>query len=279
MVKDILPGSSDSSPSDLAAVGSSLYFRAYDVTNGTELWKSDGTEVGTVMVKDIQPGSPSSSPSNLTAVGSKLFFGADDGANGNELWWLGAAQVAPQTPSSPVSAAPSPAAYSGPIIMSVSNSQIANSAGKSLTISGQRLSGTSSLTVDGKDLIIVSKSDSMIEVILPELSPGSKNIILVSSSGVLTHQDAFVVMLEQEPREDRKVNAGSFKGYVAIYALGFEGQRLSAKVGNDWVIVPAVPGAINNLYRHVEFTGVGYQIQVRLFIDRVLLKTVPLLTK
>jgi len=30
---------------------------------------------------------------------------------------------------------------------------------------------------------------------------------------------------------DTKVNAGSFKGYVAIYAKGYEGQRLSAKVG------------------------------------------------
>ncbi len=37
---------------------------------------------------------------------------------------------------------------------------------------------------------------------------------------------------------DTKVNAGSFKGYVAVYAKGHEGKRLSAKVGNDWVVVP-----------------------------------------
>jgi len=40
------------------------------------------------------------------------------------------------------------------------------------------------------------------------------------------------------PASGQKVNAGSFKGYVALYALGYEGQRMSAKVGNDWVIVP-----------------------------------------
>jgi ELWxxDGT repeat protein len=258
-----------------------LYFRANDGTNGTELWKSDGTATGTVMVKDIQPGSPSSSPSNLTVVGSKLFFSADDGANGNELWWLGAAQVAPQTPSSPVSAAPIPAAYSGPIIMSVSNTRLSNPAGKSLTISGQRLSGTSSLTVDGKALTIISKSDNMIEVMLPELSPGSKNIILVSSSGVLTHQDAFEVIEQQEPREDRKVNAGSFKGYVAVYARGYEGRRISAKIGNDWVIVPAIANnqENGNLYRMTDFTGAGVDIAVRIYIDRVLMDTINLTTK
>jgi len=40
------------------------------------------------------------------------------------------------------------------------------------------------------------------------------------------------------PASGQKVNAGSFKGYVALYAKSYEGQRMSAKVGNDWVIVP-----------------------------------------
>jgi len=77
----------------------------------------------------------------------------------------------------------------------------------------------------------------------------------------------------------KKVNAGSFKGYVALYALGYEGQRMSAKVGNDWVIVPAIPAATNDLFRAVEFVGAGVEISVRLYIDRVLVATIPLLTK
>lgn len=80
-------------------------------------------------------------------------------------------------------------------------------------------------------------------------------------------------------RQRTKVNAGSFKGYVALYALNHEGQRLSAKVGKDWVIVDPIPPAKNNLFRFVEFTGVGYQIRVRLYIDRELVETIPLLTK
>jgi hypothetical protein len=77
----------------------------------------------------------------------------------------------------------------------------------------------------------------------------------------------------------QKVNAGSFKGYVALYALGYEGQRMSAKVGNDWVIVPAIPAATNDLFRAVEFVGAGVEISVRLYIDRELVATIPLLTK
>jgi len=77
----------------------------------------------------------------------------------------------------------------------------------------------------------------------------------------------------------QKVNAGSFKGYVALYALGYEGQRMSAKVGNDWVIVPSIPAATNDLFRAVDFVGAGVDISVRIYIDRVLVETIPLLTK
>ena len=63
-----------------------LFFYADDGLNGQELWKSDGTDAGTVMVNDINSGSSASSPFQLTAVGNTLFFYADDGTNGIELW-------------------------------------------------------------------------------------------------------------------------------------------------------------------------------------------------
>ena len=74
----------------------------------------------------------------------------------------------------------------------------------------------------------------------------------------------------------QKVNAGSFKGYVAVYAKGYEGQRLSAKVGKDWVIVPALA---TDFERVVEFTGAGVDVAVRIYIDRVLVDTINLTTK
>ncbi len=105
LVKDINPGTNcdnfgvngpcGSGITNLTAVGSVLYFAADNGTNGSELWKSDGTTSGTVMVADVYPGSCtingasgpcSSRPSKLTAVGSNLFFGAVDATHGNELW-------------------------------------------------------------------------------------------------------------------------------------------------------------------------------------------------
>ena len=79
-----------------------------------------------------------------------------------------------------------------------------------------------------------------------------------------------------EAPADTKVNAGSFKGYVAIYAKGHEGKRLSAKVGKDWVVVPALA---SNFVRVVEYTGAGYTIAVRIYIDRVLVDTITVTTK
>ena len=69
-----------------AVVGNTLYFVGDDGVNGNELWKSDGTETGTMMVKDISSGNPIIVPSRLTSVGNTLYFISDDGTNGVELW-------------------------------------------------------------------------------------------------------------------------------------------------------------------------------------------------
>jgi ELWxxDGT repeat protein len=86
MVKDIRTGTSNSLPSRFFGFKNQVFFRASDGTTGTELWKTDGTEAGTVLVKDINPGAGNSSPDNFYIADGRLFFTASDGTNGTEIW-------------------------------------------------------------------------------------------------------------------------------------------------------------------------------------------------
>ena len=171
-----------------------------------------------------------------------------------------------------------PVPYSGPIAQSLSREPLVAGSTKTITFTGIRLNLVSSMSVDGLDVQILSQSPTSITCVVPALTAGEKDLLMLSSAGNVTHQTAFEVMAESISNTS-KVNAGSFKGYVALYALGYEGQRLSAKVGNDWVIVPEIPAAMNNLFRFVEFTGAGYEIRVRIYINRELLRTVDLTTR
>ncbi len=82
IVKDISPGITDSSPSDLFNANGTLYFSAKDSVNGRELWKSDGTDNGTVLVKNINYSSSDSNPSYMTYLNGTLYFSV----NNNTLW-------------------------------------------------------------------------------------------------------------------------------------------------------------------------------------------------
>src|SRR5437588_12669458 len=56
LVKDINPGPGWSNPQYLTAIGRTLFFTAYDDTNGYQLWKTDGTTSGTErLTNDLSP--------------------------------------------------------------------------------------------------------------------------------------------------------------------------------------------------------------------------------
>lgn len=88
LLKDInaVEGSASSSPGEMVQMGEYFYFSAMDNVHGTELWRSDGTEMGTSLVKDISKGKESSSPIFPKVLDGKLYFFADDGIHGIELW-------------------------------------------------------------------------------------------------------------------------------------------------------------------------------------------------
>jgi ELWxxDGT repeat protein len=96
LLKDIAPGDNgvlafSSFPSYLTEMNGEVFFEASNNTViGRELWKTDGTEAGTVLVKDINPaGFNSGSPANLVNVNGTLFFTANSDFPSDstfELW-------------------------------------------------------------------------------------------------------------------------------------------------------------------------------------------------
>jgi len=89
LVKDISPGAGSSTLDSLTDFNGTLFFNCRDGLNGpsgAELWKSDGTDAGTIQVKDINPGSGDSNPLSLRVFNNALYFAANDGTSGSELW-------------------------------------------------------------------------------------------------------------------------------------------------------------------------------------------------
>lgn len=75
MVKDINPGiTNSSSPENFCNVNGTLFFTAYEHTNGTQLWKSDGSSAGTVMVKNIDINGNYTSFSETMSSNGLVFF-------------------------------------------------------------------------------------------------------------------------------------------------------------------------------------------------------------
>lgn len=99
-VKDIKPGTGSSYTgggytynngySGLTLFKNELYFSAEDGTvqpyHGNELWKTNGTEAGTMMVKDIVAGTGDSTPEFFTIYNNTLYFVAGSSVGSRVLW-------------------------------------------------------------------------------------------------------------------------------------------------------------------------------------------------
>ena len=100
MVKDIFPDAQSSYPEGFAQFNGQLYFAAEDGASGdvgNQLWKTDGTEAGTVRITNVTESYIHSnptvgkidhafSPEDLTPSGNQLYFSAWKKSTGRELW-------------------------------------------------------------------------------------------------------------------------------------------------------------------------------------------------
>lgn len=85
-----------SMPTNITVVGNKLFFVAFDTVQGISLWKSDGTEAGTIMVKDsfadenetnlMTRYSYRDNYGDFTDVNGVLYFKFNDGVHGQQLW-------------------------------------------------------------------------------------------------------------------------------------------------------------------------------------------------
>jgi ELWxxDGT repeat protein len=61
-------------PFNFQTLGNTILFSATTTGYGRELWRTDGTQAGTMLVKDLNPGAASSFPSWFNVLGDKMYF-------------------------------------------------------------------------------------------------------------------------------------------------------------------------------------------------------------
>ena len=70
----------------LEVAGGKLFFVAFRLETGTELWVTEGTAEIIHEVTDLRSGPRGSQPQNLKVVGDRVLFAAEDGTSGLEPW-------------------------------------------------------------------------------------------------------------------------------------------------------------------------------------------------
>ena len=119
-------------------------------------------------------------------------------------------------------AATAPAPYTGPLLQEFSSRTLDVCTPKSITITGTRLSGVAA-SVQGKPVTILENTDTKLVLAFPAgLTPGNGvDLVINSSSGTLTHQDAFDIpsgVCETELSKGRWTQLQSDGTTVKIYA-------------------------------------------------------------
>ena len=164
--------------------------------------------------------------------------------------------------------APAPAPYSGPTPTNYSDKT--PSVGDEVIISGLRMNLVTSLTIDGIDVPISNKSLDSFTIVIPiGISSGLKDLVMTGPAGKLTAQGALTIQqiipaIINEALVSSKLNAGSFNGYVAVYAKGHKGKTLSWKIAGKW-FKTTITSDYQVFQRRT--AAVGLDVNVHLYIN------------
>ena len=254
------------------SLDTTIYAQWQQITYNVTFDAQSGTSVALQNTASVAT-SPTTTQSGFTFQG---WFDAATG--GNEITF-------PYAPSADVTlyaqwvsaTPPTPAPYTGSLPTGYSNTT--PSIGDEVVVSGLRLNLVTSCTIDGVAAQITKQSADSFAIVIPAgLEPGLKDLVISSTAGTLTAQGAFTVeskpiIVTESPAVSSKANAGSFNGYVAVYAKGHKGKTLAWKIAGKWFKT-----TITSDYQVFQrkTAAVGLDVDVHLFIDgeKQLTKTV-----
>ena len=114
------------------------------------------------------------------------------------------------------------------------------------------------------------------KLLLGSNDSGSATVSAVMTIGGVETTQTATITVGTAPAADAKVNVGSFKGYVALYAKGYKGSKMTAIVAGKWIKVDSLA---SDFERVVRYTGAGYDIVTTIYIDGVMIETFNVTTK
>jgi hypothetical protein len=233
------------------------HFRIYN-WNGSA-WVQIGSDIDGEAAGDSSGYSVSLS-SDRTRVAIGAPYNDDNGSSSGHVRLYSIVYQAP--------APAAPAPYSGPLPTNYSDR--APSIGDEVVVSGLRLNLVTSLTIDGVTAVISNQSADSFTIVIPiGITSGLKDLVMTGPAGKLTAQGALTVQesipttIDETPMSS-KLNAGSFNGYVAVYAKGHKGKTLSWKIAGKW-FKTTITSDYQVFQRRT--AAVGLDVNVHLYIN------------
>lgn len=192
--------------------------------------------------------------------------------------WDAVLAVTPPITADPVA----PPRYLGPVVQGVEPAEIFADERVELTIFGERLDSIADISINGVKVEQIEFFEGYIKATFSALDEGTHSMEIIYGQGARVTQLNAVTVLPAKPvvpatqTRVAKVNAGSFKGIIAIYARALEGRRLSVNLNGSWTVVEQIPSV--PLYRLI-LPASEPENRIAIYIDRQLRSELTILRR